>query len=101
MLLILIAYETADGKLVTCKENFEAIDEQNKSLTFNLFDGDVSQQYKTLKGHLQVTDKHNGGAVAKWTYEYEKVREDIVPPCAYLDLATKFTKDADAHLIKA
>ncbi|MED6189178.1 hypothetical protein PIB30_093314 [Stylosanthes scabra] len=94
---------TIDGKVASCQESFEAIDEQNKTLTFNLFGGDVSPQYKTLKAHLKVIDKGNNkrGAIAKWTYEYEKLREDIAPPCAYLDLTTKFTKDLDAHLIKA
>ena len=42
LLLILIAYEATDGN-VACKENFEVVDEQKKSLTFNLFDEDVSQ----------------------------------------------------------
>ncbi|KAJ1427923.1 START-like domain superfamily [Sesbania bispinosa] len=90
-----------DGKVTTCKKEFEVIDPQNKSFTFNLFDGDVSQQYKMLKVHLQVIEKDDGGAVAKWTYEYEKVNDDIPPPYGYLDFSTRITKDVDAHLIKA
>ena len=55
-----------------------------------------------LKTHLQVTDKDNGGVVAEWTFEYEKVREDYCTSiCACLDLATTFTEDSDAHLMKA
>lgn len=76
------------------------IDRENKTLTFNLFDGDLGEQYKSLKAKLQVIEKGNG-ALAKWTYEYEKAREDVPPPHAYLDFATKVTKDVDAHLIKA
>ncbi|XP_054808774.1 MLP-like protein 34 [Prosopis cineraria] len=83
-----------------CKEHFEEIDHENKSLAFNLFDGDVGDKYKSLKAKLQVTDKGNG-ALAKWTYEYEKLREEVPPPQAYLDFATKVTKDVDAHLMNA
>ncbi|KAK7304540.1 hypothetical protein VNO77_42421 [Canavalia gladiata] len=92
---------TVDGKVTTCKEKIEVIDAQNKSLTFNLFDGDVGKLYKILKGHLEVIDKDDGSAIAKWTYEYEKVNEDIPPPYGYLDFVAKITKDVDAHLIKA
>ncbi|XP_027337091.1 MLP-like protein 43 [Abrus precatorius] len=91
---------TVDGKVTTCKENFEAIDARNKSLTFNLFAGDVGKLYKILKGHLQVVDKDDGTAVAKWTYEYEKINENVPTPYAYLDFVAKVTKDVDAHLIK-
>ncbi|KAI9094461.1 hypothetical protein K1719_026686 [Acacia pycnantha] len=91
---------TLGGKVVSCKEHFEEIDHANKTFTFNLFDGDVAEKYKSLKSKLQVVDK-GSGALAKWTYEYEKLRPDVPPPQAYLDFATKVTKDVDAHLIKA
>ncbi|XP_027336046.1 MLP-like protein 28 [Abrus precatorius] len=92
---------TVDGKVASCKESIEVIDAQNKSLTFNIYDGDVAKQYKILKAHLQVIDQGDGSAVAKWTYEFEKVNEDIKPPYAYLEFVTKVTKDVDDHLIKA
>ncbi|KAF7808719.1 MLP-like protein 34 [Senna tora] len=90
---------TLDGKVVNCKEHFEEIDHSNKTLTFNLFDGDASEKYKMLKAKLIVVDKGQG-ALAKWTYEYEKVHEAIPPPQGYLDFAIKVTKDVDAHLLK-
>ena len=89
------------GKVTTAKENFEEIDEGNKSLTFNLFDEDVGKQYKILKAKLKVSDKDNGGAVAKWIYEYEKLNQNIPTPNGYIDFVTKVTKDVDAHLITA
>lgn len=95
MILIIVG-----GKVVSCKEHFEEIDHANKTLTFNLFDGDVAEKYKILKAKLNVVDKGTG-ALAKWTYEYEKLRQDVPPPQVYLDFATKVTKDVDAHLIKA
>ncbi|XP_028767112.1 MLP-like protein 43 [Neltuma alba] len=56
--------------------------------------------YKSLKAKLQVADK-GSGALAKWTYEYEKLSQEVPPPQAYLDFVTTVTKDLDAHLTKA
>ncbi|KAF7808686.1 MLP-like protein 43 [Senna tora] len=92
---------TSDGKVTTCKENFEEIDEENKSLTFNLFDGDIGEQYKRLKAKLKVIDNEEKGGLAKWTYEYEKTHEAIPPPHSYLNFAIQVSRDVDAHLIKA
>ncbi|KAH1205461.1 MLP-like protein 31 [Glycine max] len=79
------------------QESIEAVDEQNKSITFNFFDGEISKNYKTYKIHLQVVDKEEGGAVTIWTMEYEKQNEDIAPPYPYLDIVTAATKSIDAH----
>ncbi|RZB60205.1 putative ribose-5-phosphate isomerase 1 [Glycine soja] len=70
---------------------------ENKSITFNFFDGEISKNYKTYKIHLQVVDKEEGGAVTIWTMEYEKQNEDIAPPYPYLDIVTAATKSIDAH----
>ncbi len=67
----------------------------------NVFDGDVSKQFKLLKVTLQVNDKDNGGAVTKWGVEYEKINKYIAPPYGYLDFFNKLTEDVDAHLLKA
>lgn len=93
--------EIKDGKLTQAKESIEAIDEQNKSITFNLYDGDVSEQYKFFKINIQVTDKDDGIAVIKWTIEYEKINEEIPYPYGYLDYVTKLTEDVNAHILKA
>nr|AFK45085.1 unknown [Lotus japonicus] len=92
---------TIDGKVETCKENIEVIDEQSKLITFNVFDGEVSKKYKTFKFTLQVIDVENAGGVLKLTLEYEKLSEDITPPYGYLDFVTEAAKDVDAHLLKA
>ncbi|KAJ1411573.1 START-like domain superfamily [Sesbania bispinosa] len=91
---------TVDGKVTQAKEKIEAIDEHNKSITFILFDGDITQQYKLFNITIQVIDKEDGNAVIKWTVEYEKINEDVAPPYGYLAYLTKLTKDADAHLLQ-
>ncbi|KAF7827662.1 MLP-like protein 43 [Senna tora] len=95
---------TVDGKVLKCKEKIEAYDEEKKLLTFDLFEGDVTEHYKSFKITLKVNEKednNNNGAIAKWIIEYEKVNEGIPDPKGYLEYVTNVTKDADAHLLKA
>ena len=91
----------AEGKKRGAKAKIEVIDDDNKSITYSLFDEEISENYKTLKGTLQVIERENGGLV-KWTFEYEKLRENITAasPESYVDFAAKVTEDIDAHLVK-
>ncbi|KAJ1427936.1 START-like domain superfamily [Sesbania bispinosa] len=91
---------TVDGKIETCKESFEAIDEKNMSLTTSVYDGEVGKNYKIFKMNLQVIDKEGVGGFVKWTIDYEKLNEEIPPPYRYLDFITSLIKDVDAHLLK-
>ncbi|XP_012574302.1 MLP-like protein 43 [Cicer arietinum] len=90
-----------DGKVHTCKESVEEIDEENKKLTFKLFGGDIDEHYKIFKLIIEVIDKADGSASVKWTIEYEKIHEDYDPPNGYMDYFAKCTKDMDAHLVNA
>ena len=49
LLLVLIACETTDGKVTTCLESIESIDEQSKTITYKLFSGDIDHNYKNFK----------------------------------------------------
>ncbi|KAF7808706.1 MLP-like protein 34 [Senna tora] len=88
------------GKVVNCKEHIDEIDHGNKTMLFNVFDGVVSEKYKMLKAKLKVVGKSEG-AIAKWTWKFEKVHEAIPPPQDYMDYIIKLTKDVDAKLLKA
>ncbi|TKY68677.1 MLP protein 31 [Spatholobus suberectus] len=88
---------TTEGKVETMKESIEAIDEENKLITFKFFDGEIGKNYKLFRLHVQGIDKEEGGSIAKWTIEYEKLNEDIPPPYRYLDVITTTTTDIDAH----
>ncbi|XP_015936877.1 MLP-like protein 34 [Arachis duranensis] len=90
-----------DGKVTTCKETIESIDENNKTIKFNLFNGEISQQYKVLKLSIQEIDNSNGSVSAKWTLEYEKINDNVEAPYGYMELFDKCTKEMDAHLLKA
>nr|XP_023898867.1 MLP-like protein 31 [Quercus suber]POE52685.1 mlp-like protein 31 [Quercus suber] len=89
---------TLDGNALSLKETVEAIDVENKSITYNTVDGEVMKHYKSLKCGVQVSAKDEGSLV-KWIIEYEKLNEKIPAPDAYLDLAAKVTKDVEAHLV--
>ncbi|CAK8570356.1 unnamed protein product [Lathyrus sativus] len=93
---------TIEGKKQSAKEKIETIDDENKVITYSVFDGEVGESYKSLKVTFQVIDKELGGGIVKWTFEYEKLKEDITgaSPESYLAFAEKVTKDIDAHLVK-
>ncbi|CAK8561225.1 unnamed protein product [Lathyrus sativus] len=91
---------TTDGKVHTCHESIEEVDQHNKKIIWKFFGGDIGKQYKVFKFILEATDKADGTAVAKWTVEYEKISEDINPPNGYMDFLFKNTRDVDANLVK-
>ncbi|KAK2399522.1 MLP protein [Trifolium repens] len=94
---------TIDGKKSSSKAKIESIDDDNKVITYSIFDGEMSENYKSLKTIIQVVDKEHGGGIVKWTYEYEKLKEHIsdhLSPELILDFAIKVTKEIDAHLSK-
>ncbi|AET02676.1 putative START-like domain-containing protein [Medicago truncatula] len=90
-----------DGKVHTCHESLEEVDEQNKKIIFKLFGGDIDEHYKVFKLILEVIDKGDGTAASKWTVEYEKINEDIDPPNGYMEYFGKCARDIDNHLAKA
>jgi len=87
--------------VTTCQESIESIDEANKTITYKLFNGDIDQHFKVFKFIFQAIDKNSGGAIIKWTIEYERVSEDVDPPYGYVEYLHKSTRDIDAHLLKA
>jgi len=90
-----------EGKVTTCLESIESVDEANKTITYKLFDGGIDQQFKVFKFIFQAIDKNSGGAIIKWTIEYERVSEEVDPPYGYVEYLHTFTRDIDAHLLKA
>ncbi|PRQ40952.1 putative START-like domain-containing protein [Rosa chinensis] len=93
---------TLDGSVLSLKETVEAIDEENKSVTFNVVDGEILKHYKSFKVTLKVTEKSGGGgSLVKWILDYEKVSEEIPAPQSYQDFAVKVTEDLEAHLLTA
>ncbi|XP_042509562.1 MLP-like protein 28 [Macadamia integrifolia] len=87
-----------DGNTVaSAKAKMEAIDEENKSITLNAYDGHVGELYCKYKLNVQVFTK-DGKNFVKCTLDYEKLSEEVPEPINYLDLTTRFCKGLDAHL---
>ncbi|OIW09282.1 hypothetical protein TanjilG_01253 [Lupinus angustifolius] len=90
-----------DGKVVIAKEKIESFDEEKKTITYTLFDGDISPHYKIFKFIFEVIENEDGSASVKWTLEYEKIDDSVEPPYGYVEYLTKSSRDIDANLLKA
>ncbi|KAK7342947.1 hypothetical protein VNO80_25905 [Phaseolus coccineus] len=90
-----------DGKVTTCHESIESLDEESKTIKCKLFGEEIDHKFKVFNLIFQAIDKENGGAIAKWTIEYERVDEEVDPPYGYVEYVHKCTADIDGHLLKA
>ena len=78
----------------------EAIDEENKSISYKTIDGEIAKHYTFFQSILQVTPKGNGSLV-KWTIEYEKANEEVPTPDKYFDFAVNLSKAVESYLVNA
>ncbi|XP_059592210.1 MLP-like protein 43 [Vitis vinifera] len=88
------------GNSKSIKETVESKDEENRSITFKVLDGELLNDYKSYKFTTQAIPKGEG-CLVKWTAEYEKASEDGSDPRGYLELAVNITKDIESHLLNA
>ncbi|KAL7260302.1 hypothetical protein ACSBR1_006050 [Camellia fascicularis] len=77
----------------------EAIDEENKSVTHKVIDGDLTELYKAFKGTVHVDTKGENNLVT-WTFEYEKKSENVEDPNTLMDFLINVTKDIETHQLK-
>ncbi|KAL7181340.1 hypothetical protein ACSBR1_040261 [Camellia fascicularis] len=87
---------THDGKKKIAKEIIEAIDEENKSVTFKVVEGDLMQLYKTFIVTVHVDTKGENNLVT-WNFEYEKLNEAVEEPTTLMDFCITVTKDIETH----
>lgn len=73
---------------------------ENKSVTFKVIEGDLLENYKSLKLVIEVSQKDEGSLV-HWIIQYEKLNEDVVDPHTLLQFVVDVTKDIDSHLTQA
>ncbi|GAB4828760.1 hypothetical protein Ancab_040615 [Ancistrocladus abbreviatus] len=89
-----------DGKPCVAKEIVEAIDVENKTITFNVIEGDVTEEYKTFTITIDIKPEGDTNLV-KWTMDHEKLHEGIREPVKILALAIKVTKDIEVEHLNA
>ncbi|OMO99670.1 hypothetical protein COLO4_13148 [Corchorus olitorius] len=87
------------GNSESVRETVEAVDDRNKTVTFDALDGDVAKYYKTFKASVCVT-ANGQKSLAKWTLIYEKMNPNIPDPDRYLEIASVFNKSVEAYLLK-
>ena len=86
------------NNIETLKETVKAIDEQNKSISFKMLDGELLDTMKNMKSNMQVSTKGDQSLV-KWTIEYENANQEL--PARYLDFLPGWTEAIEAYLLNA
>ncbi|XP_022143401.1 MLP-like protein 34 [Momordica charantia] len=75
------------------------LDEENKSITYQVVEGDILSQYSLFKIKFQASDDVVGlGATVNWSIEFEKADENVPSPEVYLEFLSKISMGIDAYL---
>lgn len=87
---------STDGKQKVAKQVVEAIDEEKKSITLKVLEGDVMEIYKNFIVKIHIENKGNIDLVT-WTLDYEMLNEDVPHPITLLAFFIELTKDIESH----
>ncbi|KAL5726281.1 hypothetical protein ACHQM5_009336 [Ranunculus cassubicifolius] len=96
--IILLKYSTGSGAVSVAKDRIVAVDEKERSITYEVIEGDLLAIYNSFVLKIQVTEEVVNKSVVKWSVEYEKRSEDVPEP-DFLMLLAK-TKKLDTYLLK-
>ncbi len=88
-----------DGRNEYAKEIVEDINEEKRSITFKIIEGDLLELYKTFSFTVHV-DKKGQGSLVTWTLNYEKLNESIPDPDTLLDYFINLTKEIEVGHLK-
>ncbi|KAJ3674009.1 hypothetical protein LUZ60_006001 [Juncus effusus] len=94
----LVKYAEGIPTMTFAKEKIEALDEENKLVSYSVIDGEVMNIYKSFKKTVKISPKGEGSLI-KFTLEYEKANEGAGVPEHMKETATKFFNDIDAFLM--
>lgn len=89
---------STDGKKRVAKQVVEAIDEEKKSITFKMLEGDLMELYKNFIIKIHIETKGDIDLVT-WTLDYEMPNEDVPHPITLLAFFIDLTKDIESHHI--
>ncbi|XP_038893753.1 kirola-like [Benincasa hispida] len=85
------------GKPEEVKERI-AIDDANKSITFECLEGDLFRDFELMKLKIQVFENGSNGSSVNWSVEFVKANEDVATPHHYLLCLSKVSKGLDDYL---
>ena len=80
------------------EESIVAVDKENKSITYNIYGGDLTQLYKKLHVTVQATTKGETNFLT-WIYEYERLNENVTDPHKLVEYITGETKSIDNYYL--
>ena len=92
-----IHYSDGFPIVTSTKEKIEAVDEENKTVSYEVIGGDLFKYYKSFKAHFSVIPKGEG-SIVKWASEFEKTHEEIPDPHLVRDFVVKNFQDLDDYL---
>lgn len=81
------------------KEKIELVDEEKKTLSYSLIEGDALNYYKNFKASLSVSSKGSDGSSVKWWCEFDKTSDESPNPDLIRDFAIKTFQDLDAFIL--
>ncbi|KAF7849987.1 hypothetical protein BT93_L0057 [Corymbia citriodora subsp. variegata] len=87
------------GDSVIAKDKIDAIDEGNKSITFEIIGGEVTKYFASYKANIQLVSEGQSNFV-KWSVEYEKKNEQVPDPHPQLDFLITMAKEVDSYLVQ-
>ncbi|KAK4485783.1 hypothetical protein RD792_008430 [Penstemon davidsonii] len=96
----LIKYSPGLALISTSTEKIESVDEENKTLSYTIIDGDMLKFYSSFKATISLAPKGDG-AVVKFVSEFIKASEEVPQPDLFKDFIVKNFQDLDAYLLKA
>lgn len=81
---------------MVAKERVEALDEAGKTVTYKVVGGDLLETLKTclITVHVDTSGEDN---LVTWTFDYDKLDENVKDPTEYIDLVLSITKDIENH----
>ncbi|RZC93743.1 hypothetical protein C5167_029385 [Papaver somniferum] len=89
---------------VTVKDKIVAADDESRTLSITIIDGDLLRMYPKFEYTLTVTpvvtQRREQSSLLKLSVEYEKGNEDVPAPLEYTELATALYKAIAGHLAK-
>ncbi|KAK4423444.1 MLP-like protein [Sesamum alatum] len=88
------------GVAVIAKDKIVAVDEENKSITFELIGGEVTKYFNVFRATFEARSEGDMNMV-KWSVEYEKASEDVPHPHSHLEFLVNLSREVDAFLLKA
>ncbi|CAJ1931511.1 unnamed protein product [Sphenostylis stenocarpa] len=92
-----ISYGEGSTLVKNSVEKIVAADDEKKTVSYAVIEGELLEHYKTFKGEISVTPAGEGCEL-KWSAVYEKVSHDISDPTLVKDFAVKNFLEVDAYV---